>query len=175
MEEWLRPGSSDVQMLHLFNSSGTRVAFVLLIAVVLAAGIYATRARRRQQAVVGSTIAAAEPESPQLLAEPIAVLDFEEAPGRVPIYKSRVVIGRHREDDVKVNDIRVSRHHALLVHSDGDGFEIHNQTAARSEPNDLLVNGIYREHAKLTNGDKVTVGGVSFVFRTVGLTPAHAA
>jgi hypothetical protein len=159
-------------MLEFLNSSASRIVFLLLIAVVLVAGIYATRARTRLQPRVADAGRVAPAE--QLPTEPIAVLDFEEAPGRVPIYKSRVLIGRHREDDVKVNDIRVSRHHALLVHSDGVGFEIHNQTAVRSEPNDLLVNGVYQEHAKLMNGDKVTVGGVSFVFRTPGMSQAHA-
>jgi hypothetical protein len=155
-------------MLDFFNSSASRVSFLLVIAIVLVAGIYATRARARRAPTsadsAGTGLVAPDPLPPQ--AAPIAILDFEESPGEVPIYKSRIVIGRHREDDVKVNDIRVSRHHALLVHSDGGGFEIHNQTAARSEPNDLLINGVYQEHAKLTDGDKVTVGGVTFVFRT---------
>jgi hypothetical protein len=162
-------------MLDFFNSSALRIAVSLLIALVLAAGIYATRARsRRQPRVAAEDAVPPEPQVAPPPKDPIAVLDFDEAPGRVPIYKSRIVIGRHREDDVTLKDIRVSRHHALLLHSDGGVFEIHNQTAGRSEPNDLLVNGVYREHARLTDGDKVTVGGISFVFHTPGIFPAHA-
>ena len=162
-------------MLDFLNSSALRIAVLLLIALVLVAGIYATRARsRRLPRVAAENLVPPDPEIASQPKDPIAVLDFDESPGRVPIYKSRVVIGRHREDDVKLNDIRVSRHHALLLHADNGAFEIHNQTAGRSEPNDLLVNGVYREHARLADGDKVTVGGVSFIFRAPGTVPAHA-
>ena len=97
---------------------------------------------------------------------PLAVLEFDGPPGRVVVRRGEVVIGRHSEDDVRVPDIRVSRHHARLVaHGGEDGFEIHNLTAVRSEPNPMLVNGKSREHASVGDGDVVTLGGVSFRLR----------
>ena len=96
----------------------------------------------------------------------LARLEFmDEAHGVANITDPRTVIGRHSDANVRVNDIRVSRHHALLVQGDGGKFEIHNQMADRAEPNPILINGEVKEHAALSDGDKVSLGGVSFVFR----------
>ena len=95
-------------------------------------------------------------------ASSLAVLEFEGEPGRVKVMRPEVVIGRHSEDDIQVRDVRVSRHHARLVARRDGGFEIHNLTAVRSEPNPMQVNGVTREHASLQDGDIVSLGGVSF-------------
>jgi pSer/pThr/pTyr-binding forkhead associated (FHA) protein len=92
----------------------------------------------------------------------LAVLEFEGEPGRVTVMRPEVVIGRHSEDDIQIRDVRVSRHHARLVARRDGGFEIHNLTAVRSEPNPMQVNGVTREHASLQDGDIVSLGGVSF-------------
>lgn len=99
-------------------------------------------------------------------AAPLAVLVFDSAPGRVAVVRPEVVIGRHSEDDIRVPDVRVSRHHARLVAKRGGGFEIHNLTAVRSEPNIMLINGEAREHADIADGDIVSLGGVNFTFRS---------
>ena len=95
----------------------------------------------------------------------LAVLMFEGPPGRVAVLRSEVVIGRHSEDDIRIPDVRVSRHHARLVAKRGGGFEIHNLTAVRSEPNPMFVNGEAREHADIRDGDIVSLGGVNFTFK----------
>lgn len=113
-----------------------------------------------------SSPAAAPPAAATPARRPaLAVLEFEGTLGRVEITRPEVVIGRHSEDDVKVPDIRVSRHHAKLVAKRGGGFEIQNLTAVRSEPNPMLINGQTRELADVSDGDIVTLGGVSFTFR----------
>lgn len=95
----------------------------------------------------------------------VATLEFDGPPGAVPLKRGEVVIGRHSSDDVRVPDVRVSRHHArLLARSDG-GFEIHNLTAVRPEPNPMMVNGSRREYADIADGDVISLGGVSFQFR----------
>lgn len=94
-----------------------------------------------------------------------AFLDFDGRLGRVHIERPEVVIGRHTQDDIRISDVRVSRHHARLVARRDGGFEIHNLTAVRSEPNPMQINGETREHADIVDGDVVTLGGVSFVFR----------
>jgi pSer/pThr/pTyr-binding forkhead associated (FHA) protein len=80
------------------------------------------------------------------------------------VRRGEIVIGRHSDDDVRVPDVRVSRHHARLV-AHGGGFEIHNLTVVRSEPNPMLVNGKSRERANVADGDVITLGGVSFKLR----------
>ncbi len=96
----------------------------------------------------------------------LATLEFPDALGGIAkVTSSRTVIGRHSDANVRVNDIRVSRHHALLVQNAEGKFEIHNQMADRAEPNPILINGVVKEHATLNDGDKVSLGGVGFVFR----------
>ena len=95
------------------------------------------------------------------------VLVFDERLGAVALEKPEVIIGRHSSDDIRVNDVRVSRHHARLLQTDGK-VEIHNQTAIRSEPNPILINGVEKEHAELHDGDRISLGGVQFTFRMAG-------
>jgi FHA domain len=95
----------------------------------------------------------------------VATLAFDGPPGMVPVKRGEVVIGRHSSDDVRIPDVRVSRHHARLVARGDGGFEIHNLTAVRSEPNPMLVNGASREHADIADGDVISLGGVSFKFQ----------
>ena len=91
-------------------------------------------------------------------------LVFDDGRDAIPILKSEVVVGRHSGDDVQINDIRVSRHHARLKAMDG-AYEIHNQTAVRSEPNVMQINGVEKEHARLADGDRISLGGIEFTFR----------
>ena len=70
-----------------------------------------------------------------------AVLEFDSPPWAVTLTTAEVMIGRHSQDDVRIPDVRVSRHHAKLIAVRQGGFEIHNLTAVRSEPNPMLVNG----------------------------------
>lgn len=95
---------------------------------------------------------------------PVAVLEFDGPPGPVPIMPGETVIGRHSEDDIRIRDIRISRHHARLT-AGSERCEIRNLTALRSEPNPMLVNGTHRERAEVVDGDVITLGGVSFTFR----------
>ena len=95
----------------------------------------------------------------------LAVLQFDIAPWNVTLTQPEVMIGRHSDDDVRIPDVRVSRHHARLVAKRQGGFEIHNLTAVRSEPNPMLINGAEREHSDIFDGDVVTLGGVSFTFK----------
>jgi len=94
----------------------------------------------------------------------LATIEFEKGLGTFNVTEPRSVIGRHSEANIRVNDIRVSRHHALLVLGEGGKFEIYNQMADRAEPNPILVNGNVREHAVLEDGDRVSLGGVGFTF-----------
>jgi len=95
---------------------------------------------------------------------PVAVLEFDGPPWSVSIMRGETVIGRHSEDDVRIRDVRISRHHARLS-ADAEHFEIENLTARRSEPNPMLVNGASREHAEVNDGDVINLGGVTFTFR----------
>ncbi|KPL52456.1 FHA domain-containing protein [Prosthecomicrobium hirschii] len=166
-------------MLDWIATAGVQLAVLVLIVVAVGIGIAATVKREREAAALARAAAGAVPSAPQPIitkqAPPkvaLAVLEFEDDPGVVAVDQPRVTIGRHSDDDIRVKDVTVSRHHAVLQMNAQGLFEIHNQTAGRSEPNPLLVNGVYREHAELADGDLVTIGGVTFRFRREGTRTA---
>ena len=118
----------------------------------------------RGNLAASTTVSTLEPAKPVTQSR-YPVLSFGGEIGDVPIAKNGVVIGRHTEDDIRINDISVSRRHARLQPT-GDGrFEIINQTAVRSEPNPIYVNGVEVEHSPVAYGDVVKLGGVSFTLR----------
>jgi hypothetical protein len=112
---------------------------------------------------VGPTVA----QAPTPVKAPVlATLEFAEDLGTFNVSAPTAVIGRHSEDDIRINDIRVSRHHARLSQTQDGRFEIHNQTADRDNANPITVNGVEHEHAVLKEGDKVELGGApAFIFR----------
>lgn len=151
------------------------VLILLVIALVIAVGGALLWKRRPRddltpplpQAVAGTGLLdeAPEPVAGALPERLRAILDFEGPPGRVTLAKPDVTIGRHSDDDVRLSDLRVSRHHARLVLRPDGRFELVNETTSRSEPNPVLVNGSERAKAELHDGDVVSLGGPTFVFR----------
>lgn len=97
---------------------------------------------------------------------PMAKLVFDDAFGAFDIMRGAATIGRHTDNDLHINDVRVSRHHARLTVAHDDRFEIENLTADRAEPVPLTVNGVNHERAILAEGDKVALnGGPAFFVR----------
>lgn len=137
------------------SASSTREAERVAVSV--------TEPAQTEAAPAPSTEIPVVPALPVAPALPVLVFDHEIGP--VPMPKPDVQIGRHSEDEIRIDDVRVSRHHARLT-AIGDGrFELYNQTAVRSEPNPILVNGVEKERTVLHDGDIVTIGGVNFTFR----------
>ena len=155
-------------MLEWIASGNFQIALLGLVVAAVIGGVAATAIRQRR------ALPPPAPEAAPVVPEPVtrvspsstlAVLEFDEDPKVVTIARPRVMIGRHSDDDIRIRDVTVSRHHALLELDASGQFEIHNQTAGRAEPNQLLVNGVYKEHSVLSDGDLVTLGGVTFRFR----------
>jgi FHA domain-containing protein len=90
-------------------------------------------------------------------AEP-AVLDVDGE--RHAIDKQRVVIGRSRECDIQIADPNVSRRHAE-VRREGAAFWL----VDLGSTNGIDVNGRRQHRAKLSDGDRLTVGTTELVFR----------
>jgi len=114
-----------------------------------------------------------EIESPIVTSQPavsakgaLATLEFDGGLGSFDVTSPTAQIGRHSDDDIRINDIRVSRHHARLSQNQEGRFEIHNLTADRANANPITINGVEHEHAVLADGDKVVLGGApAFTFR----------
>jgi hypothetical protein len=83
----------------------------------------------------------------------------------VPITSSRVVVGRSRECDVRVDDGNVSRRHCEVAQESPTAWVV----ADLGSTNGTEVNGRkVSRRTRLDDGDRITVGGTELVFgRTV--------
>jgi Kef-type K+ transport system membrane component KefB len=104
--------------------------------------------------------------SPPANSKPVlARLEFEGDRDPISITQSSSVLGRHTTDDIRIDDVRMSRSHILLTIEKDGRARLKNQTADRAEPNPVTVNGVYQEDAEIKDGDKITVGGFGFTYR----------
>ena len=70
-----------------------------------------------------------------------------------------VMSGRHPDSDIFLDDVTVSRRHAVLVHRD-DGYYIDDEESL----NGTYVNRRRVESAKLEDGDEVQIGKYRLTF-----------
>ena len=111
-----------------------------------------------------------------------AQLDITEPTGRVwqadlPV-SGMCLIGRSKENDIVLNDRRVSRKHAWIS-AEGAGFRIvdgyiENGQLIRSV-NHVFVNGQMQSEILLKDGDVVTIGESTLVFRVAASAPRPTA
>lgn len=82
----------------------------------------------------------------------------------VPLTRSRIVIGRSRECDVRVDDGNVSRRHCEVVQDGAASWSV----VDLGSTNGTELNGRRVDSAPLHAGDRITIGGTDLVFgRTV--------
>lgn len=104
--------------------------------------------------------------APAVTTRPVlARLEMEGGRDPILVTKPISVIGRHSSDDIRIEDVRVSRGHVQLSLMEDGTAHLRNQTADRAQPNPVTVNGEYREDAELKDGDKITIGGIGFIYR----------
>lgn len=75
------------------------------------------------------------------------------------INRSKFTIGRNPDSDIFLDDITVSRKHALLKKS-GENFELRDLGSL----NGSYLNGEIVENSLLKNGDKIQIGKYIFLF-----------
>ena len=85
------------------------------------------------------------------------------APWAVPLGHDLVRIGRHQENDIRLDDKTVHRYHALL-HRSSDG-DFHIRDLSGQAGNGVYVNGARIEQAALRTGDLVELGAVRLRFQ----------
>ncbi|MBC8421313.1 MAG: FHA domain-containing protein [Actinobacteria bacterium] len=78
------------------------------------------------------------------------------------IEKDEFIIGRSPESDVLLDDITVSRKHALLK-KDGDDYRLLDAGSL----NGSYLNGNIVEEAILSNGDHVQIGKYIFIYFSI--------
>jgi Protein of unknown function (DUF3662)/FHA domain len=88
---------------------------------------------------------------------PVVTLSFD---GReVPVTGDRVILGRSRECDIRLADTNVSRRHAEVRHED-DAYWI----VDLGSTNGTELNGRRVERARLSDGDRITLGATDLRF-----------
>jgi hypothetical protein len=79
----------------------------------------------------------------------------------VPVTSRRVVVGRSRDSDVRVDDGNVSRRHFELVQQDSDTWVVVDLGSTNgTEVNGRRVSG----RKALSDGDRITIGSTELVF-----------
>ncbi len=78
------------------------------------------------------------------------------------IEKDEFIIGRSPESDVLLDDITVSRKHALLK-KDGNDYRLHDAGSL----NGSYLNGNIVEEAILSNGDRIQIGKYIFIYFSI--------
>lgn len=78
------------------------------------------------------------------------------------IEKDEFIIGRSPESDVLLDDITVSRKHALLI-KDGDNYRLLDADSL----NGSYLNGNIVEEAILSNGDRIQIGKYIFIYFSI--------
>jgi pSer/pThr/pTyr-binding forkhead associated (FHA) protein len=92
-----------------------------------------------------------------------ASLEFiDEACNPLPINGRMLRIGRHEENDVRLSDKTVHRHHAVLELTGEHGYTITDLSGA--EGNGVLVNAERVTQARLRHGDIIELGAVKLRF-----------
>jgi pSer/pThr/pTyr-binding forkhead associated (FHA) protein len=76
-----------------------------------------------------------------------------------PVTSRRVVLGRSRECDIRVEDGNVSRRHAELVQEGATYWLVDLGSTNGTE-----LNGETVQRAKLRDGDRITIGSTDIVF-----------
>src|SRR5215217_3044139 len=72
-----------------------------------------------------------------------------------------VKIGRNTDNDIVINDVLASRHHATLIPNGAGGAEIRDNRSI----NGTFVNGSRVDSAILHDGDTVTIGNVDLLYQ----------
>lgn len=91
----------------------------------------------------------------------LVVLSGAMAGARIPLDKSTVTVGRALDNDVVIEDPRVSRYHAEMSLVGG-----HFCIRDLSSSNGTLVNGRYIVESILRDGDTLTLGDTDIVFQS---------
>lgn len=92
-----------------------------------------------------------------------ASLEFvDDAYDPLPLHGKLLRIGRHEENDVRLADKTVHRHHAVLQLTGDQGYTITDLSGA--EGNGVLVNAERVTQARLRHGDVIELGSVRLRF-----------
>ena len=80
----------------------------------------------------------------------------------IPLVEIEYRIGRHRENQIQLNDLGVSAHHARIFRGP-DGYVVEDLKSR----NGTWVNGTRVFHSILNSGDEVRIGATDLRYETL--------
>ncbi len=90
----------------------------------------------------------------------LVIVSGPEAGGRLDLDKEIVAVGRHEHSDLLLDDVSVSRHHALFTRTASGRITLRDLNSL----NGTYVNGARVEETALHSGDEVQIGKYKLVF-----------
>jgi Inner membrane component of T3SS, cytoplasmic domain len=186
-EDWRRSFTATLAQARALLESGyerapTLVivlgAFLVLPAVALVSFVVQSVAGRRARhaAIRAAQLRAADPEQTTELPTGADIpLWSQEAwltvqgggEGTVPLAGRLVRIGRHQDNDLRLPDTTVHRHHAVIERTRDEEFVITDLSG--EDGNGVRINGTRQSRAQLTDGDVIELGRTRLKFES---TPA---
>ena len=133
-------------------------------------GVFGIATRMIQTQADGAPAAAAEPGATMIYRPQPAPAAAAAAPSAAPaslsvdgathqLAKERILIGRSKDCDIRLEDPNVSRRHAE-VRREGETYWVVDLDST----NGVVVNGHRLKRAQLTEGDRITLGSTDMVF-----------
>lgn len=98
--------------------------------------------------------------SPQIVRRAVLLLDTPGGPHPIPLESTLLTVGRGLNNDIILEDTRVSRHHAQLRYK-ARRFWVTDLNST----NGTYINGERISEADLRNGDVLSLGGLELTFR----------
>ncbi|NJO82999.1 MAG: DUF3662 and FHA domain-containing protein [Blastochloris sp.] len=100
------------------------------------------------------------PASPQAARRALLLLETPEGPHPIPLESTFLTIGRGLNNDIILEDTRVSRHHAQLRYKNRRFW-----ATDLNSTNGTYINGERISEADLRTGDVLSLGGLELTFR----------
>jgi hypothetical protein len=140
---------------------------------LISAGAQVARGYRRRRAALRTAERGADPgaligDLPDATGLPVrsqAWLTVERAGGTVALTGQVVRMGRHRDNDIRLTDRSVHRHHAVIERTPDETFVIADVSGKGGSG--VLVNGLRTERAQLSDGDVIALGRARLRFETI--------
>jgi hypothetical protein len=148
---------------------------VLPVVAVISFVVHSTRRRRRREAALRAAQRRADAgvkDMPGGAGAPAwpsqAWLTIEGARGgTMPLAGQVIRIGRHEDNDIRLADSSVHRHHAVIERTPEEAFVIIDVSG--KEGNGVRINGARTAQAQLADGDVIELGRAKLKFETAPL------
>lgn len=149
------------------------VLSALLVLPLIALISYAAHARKRRRsrqtalrvaqrkAQVGALIKETPAGAPVWLSQAWLTIEGRDG-GTMPLAGQVIRIGRHEDNDIRLGDRSVHRHHAVIERTPDEAFVITDVSG--KDGNGVRVNGARTARARLVDGDVIELGRAKLRF-----------